>query len=141
MPVEVAWEEFYLGTVLPRVEEEHSVAYSHVDPERTLNYLSNPPPHSIKAIKDDGKTVNRQNTMTYLRRMDFDGATGRISLVHGTNDRDNMPVQIVNSHGYKADGKTVDFVSVGSVNPETGVLTIDESAILWPGATRTPPNR
>ena len=97
--------------------------------------------HSIKAIKEDGKTVDRQTTMAYLRQIDFDGATGRISLVQGTNDRDNMPVQIVNSHGYKADGKTVDFVSVGSVDPETGVLTIDESAILWPGATRTPPDR
>jgi len=97
--------------------------------------------HTIKAIKDDGKMVNRQNTMTYLRSMDFDGVTGRISLVHGTNDRASMPVQIVNSHGYKADGKTVNFVSVGSVNPETGVLTMDESAILWPGAVRTPPNR
>ena len=55
--------------------------------------------------------------------------------------RANMPVQIVNSHGYKADGKTVNFVSVGSVNPETGILTLDESAILWPGSTRVPPNR
>ena len=97
--------------------------------------------HSIKAIKDDGKPVNRENTMAYLRRMNFDGATGRISLVHGSNDRDYMPVQIFNSHGYKADGRTVDFVSVGSVDPETGILTIDESAILWPGATRIPPNR
>jgi len=97
--------------------------------------------HAIKAIQDDGKTVNRENTMAYLRRVDFDGVTGRISLVQGTNDRGNMPVQIVNSHGYKADGKTVNFVSVGSVNPETGILTLDESAILWPGSTRVPPNR
>ena len=97
--------------------------------------------HSIKAIQDDGKTVNRENTMAYLRRVDFDGVTGRISLVPGTNDRGNMPVQIVNSHGYKADGKTVNFVSVGSVDPETGILTLDESTILWPGSTRVPPNR
>ena len=97
--------------------------------------------HSVKATKDAGKPVNRINTMFYLRKMDFDGVTGRVSLVHGSNDRSNMPVQIVNSHGYKADGKTVDFVSVGSVDPETGVLTIDESAILWPGKTRIAPNQ
>jgi ABC-type branched-subunit amino acid transport system substrate-binding protein len=96
--------------------------------------------YAIKAIGDDGKIVNRENMMAYLRRMDFEGATGRISLVPGTNDRANMPVQIFNSHGYKADGKTVNFVSVGSVNPETGELSLDEQAILWPGSTRTAPN-
>jgi len=96
--------------------------------------------YAIKAIGDDGKTVDRENMMDYLRRMDFEGATGRISLVPGTNDRANMPVQIFNSHGYKADGKTVNFVSVGFVNPQNGELLLDESAILWPGATRTAPN-
>ena len=96
--------------------------------------------YAIKAIGDDGKTVDRENMMDYLRMMDFEGATGRISLVPGTNDRANMPVQIFNSHGYKADGKTVKFVSVGFVNPQNGELLLDESAILWPGATRTAPN-
>jgi ABC-type branched-subunit amino acid transport system substrate-binding protein len=95
--------------------------------------------YAIKAIKNDDKSVNRENMMGYLRMMDFEGATGRISLVPGTNDRANMPVQIFNSHGYKADGKTVNFVSVGSVNPRTGELTLNKSAILWPGAARTAP--
>lgn len=96
--------------------------------------------YAIKSIKDDGETVSRENMMAYLRMMDFEGATGRISLVPGTNDRANMPVQIFNSHGYKADRKTVNFVSVGSVNPETGELLLDESAILWPGATQIAPD-
>jgi ABC-type branched-subunit amino acid transport system substrate-binding protein len=96
--------------------------------------------YAIKAIGDDGKTVSRENMMDYLRRMDFEGATGHISLVPGTNDRANMPVQIFNSHGYKADGKTVNFVPVGFVNPQSGELLLDESAILWPGDTRTAPN-
>ena len=95
--------------------------------------------HAISAIKDDGKSVTRRNLMAYLRRMDFEGATGHVTLVSGTNDRANMPVQIFNSHGYKAAGKTVDFVSVGSVDPATGDLTLDESAILWPGRTTTLP--
>jgi hypothetical protein len=51
-----------------------------------------------------------------------------------------MPVQIFNSHGYKADQETVNFVPVGSVDPKSGKLTLDESAILWPGATRNAPN-
>ena len=50
-----------------------------------------------------------------------------------------MPVQIFNSHGYKCDGKTVDFVSVGFVDPASGKLTLDESAILWPGRSKAPP--
>jgi ABC-type branched-subunit amino acid transport system substrate-binding protein len=95
--------------------------------------------HAIRAIKDDGESVTRQNMMAYLRKMDFEGATGRITIAPGTNDRANMPVQIFNSHGYKADGKTVDFVSVGTVDPATGDLTLDESAILWPGRTTAPP--
>jgi len=97
--------------------------------------------HAIRAIKDDGESVTRKNMMDYLRKMDFQGATGHITLVPGTNDRANMPVQIFNSHGYKADGKTVDFVSVGTVDPATGDLTLDESAILWPGRTSVPPKR
>lgn len=95
--------------------------------------------YAIKSIRDDGETVDRINMMDYLRKMDFEGATGRISLVPGTNDRANMPVQIFNSHGYKADRKTVNFVPVGYVNPETGELSLDENAILWPGATRVAP--
>jgi ABC-type branched-subunit amino acid transport system substrate-binding protein len=97
--------------------------------------------YAIKAIRDDGKAVNRENMMAYLRAMDFEGVTGRISLVPGSNDRANMPLQIFNSHGYGADGKTVDFVSVGVIDPLSGELTLDENAILWPGATRVAPNR
>jgi ABC-type branched-subunit amino acid transport system substrate-binding protein len=96
--------------------------------------------HAISAIKADKGVVNRANMMTYLRKMDFAGATGRITLTPGSNDRANMPLQIFNSHGYKSDGKTVNFVSVGSVDPMTGELSLDESAILWPGGTRQTPS-
>jgi ABC-type branched-subunit amino acid transport system substrate-binding protein len=91
--------------------------------------------HAIKAAKDDGEVVSRESMMTYLRQMDFDGATGHISLVPGTNDRANMPVQIFNSHGYKEDRKTVKFVPVGSVNPSNGQLFIEEDLIVWPGGS------
>ncbi|MBT3425789.1 MAG: ABC transporter substrate-binding protein [Gammaproteobacteria bacterium] len=90
--------------------------------------------HSIKAIKLDGKVVNRDNLMSYLRAMDFAGITGRVSLAAGSNDRANMPIQIFNNHGYKADQKTVKFVSIGFVDTETGMLVINEDAILWPGS-------
>ena len=97
--------------------------------------------YAIRDIQDAGENVTSQNMMKHLRKMDFDGATGHVSLVPGTNDRAEMPVQIFNSHGYKADGKTVDFVSVGSVDPATGRLTVDEGAIIWPGNVRIPPQQ
>jgi ABC-type branched-subunit amino acid transport system substrate-binding protein len=97
--------------------------------------------YAIRDIQEAGEGVTSQNMLTYLRRMDFDGATGHVSLVPGTNDRANMPIQIVNSHGYKEDGDTVDFVSVGSVDPATGRLILKEDAIVWPGNVRTPPNQ
>jgi hypothetical protein len=50
-----------------------------------------------------------------------------------------MAVEIMNCHGYKEDGETVNFVPVGFVDPSTGKLTLDESKILWPGHTTTPP--
>jgi ABC-type branched-subunit amino acid transport system substrate-binding protein len=96
--------------------------------------------HAIEAIKRDGRPVNRKNMMAYMRKVNFEGATGRVSIATGSNDRADMPVQIFNSHGFKEDGKAVDFVSVGSVDPQTGNLTIDEKAILWPGGIRTAPN-
>ena len=97
--------------------------------------------HAIRSAKEDGEPVNRVTMMHYLRQMNFAGATGRISLVPGTNDRANMPVQIFNSHGYKEDQETVSFVPVGSVDPENGKLDIDESLIVWPGSTTTPPRQ
>ncbi len=97
--------------------------------------------YAIRDIQEAGERVTSQNMLTYLRRMDFDGATGHVSLVPGTNDRANMPIQIVNSHGYKEDGDTVDFVSVGSVDPATGRLILKEDSIVWPGNVRTPPNQ
>ncbi len=97
--------------------------------------------YAIRDVKAAGLEVNGPNLMLHLRQMDFEGATGHVSLVPGTNDRANMPVQIFNSHGYKADGKTVDFVSVGSVDPHTGQLTIDDDAIVWPGGVTSAPGR
>jgi ABC-type branched-subunit amino acid transport system substrate-binding protein len=37
--------------------------------------------------------------------------------------------------------KTVDLVSVGSVDPATGRLTVNEGAIVWPGNVTTPPKQ
>jgi ABC-type branched-subunit amino acid transport system substrate-binding protein len=96
--------------------------------------------HALKSAKEDGeKTIDGEVLMNYLRNVDFTGASGRISLRPGTNDRANMAVEIMNCHGYKEDGETVHFVPVGFVDPSTGKLSLDESKIIWPGNTTTPP--
>jgi len=97
--------------------------------------------YAIRDIQEAGERVTSQSMLTYLRRMNFDGATGHVALVPGTNDRANMPIQIVNSHGYKDDGNTVDFVSVGTVDPVSGQLVLNEDAILWPGSVTSPPHQ
>ena len=95
--------------------------------------------HGIAAAKADHGTVTRANLMPALRTVDFRGATGRVRISPGTNDRAAMPIRIYNSHGYGPDGRTVRFVPVGSVDPETGALDLDRDAMRWPGGTRTPP--
>lgn len=96
--------------------------------------------HALKDAKEAGeKTIDGELLMNYLRRVDFQGASGRINLSPGTNDRALMAVEIMNCHGYKEEGKTVDFVPVGFVDPLSGKLTLDESRILWPGKTTSPP--
>jgi ABC-type branched-subunit amino acid transport system substrate-binding protein len=95
--------------------------------------------YAIRDIKADDKNVDRSNMLTYLRRMDFEGATGRIRIEPGSNDRADMPIQIVNNQGYKTDGKTVNFVSVGRVDPDSGELHLDEDKIVWPGSRRETP--
>ena len=96
--------------------------------------------YAIRDLQRRGVEVTPGHMMEALRRMDFEGATGRVALVPGTNDRARMPVQIFNSHGYGDDGSTVKFVPVGSVDPETGQLVLDEERILWPGGVRSPPD-
>ena len=95
--------------------------------------------HAIAALKSSNQPVSPDSLMVELRRVDFDGVTGRINIVPGTNDRGAMPVVIMNSHGYKPDGKTVHFVPVGTVDPENGTLSVDETQILWPGGVSSPP--
>jgi ABC-type branched-subunit amino acid transport system substrate-binding protein len=96
--------------------------------------------HALKSAKDAGeKTIDGEVLMNYLRKVDFAGASGRITLQPGTNDRAHMAVDIMNCHGYKDDGETVNFVPVGFVDPSTGKLSLDESKIIWPGNTKIPP--
>jgi ABC-type branched-subunit amino acid transport system substrate-binding protein len=94
--------------------------------------------HAIRSIRAAGARVDRASLMAALRQMNFDGATGRVRLAPGTNDRATLPVRIVNAQGYGADGR-VRFVDVGSVDPETGAVLLDDDRMLWPGDTRVPP--
>ena len=63
--------------------------------------------HAIKLMKDRDIDVSGENLMDYLRRVDFIGASGRISYENGSNDREFAPIKIMNFHGKNKDGKMV----------------------------------
>lgn len=88
--------------------------------------------HAIKTMKNEDVIVSRENLMTYLRNVDFQGVTGRVYFSKSTNDRINMPLQIVNSHGLDPSTGTVKFESIATANSD-GELIIDDTKILLPG--------
>ncbi|HJL92557.1 MAG TPA: hypothetical protein QGF04_02100, partial [Woeseiaceae bacterium] len=67
-----------------------------------------------------------------LRNVDFEGVTGRVYFSNKSNDRINMPLQIVNSHGFDELSNTVKFESIATISNK-GQLKVDESKILLPG--------
>ena len=83
-------------------------------------------------MKNEDVIVSRENLMTYLRNVDFQGVTGRVYFSKSTNDRINMPLQIVNSHGLDPSTGTVKFESIATANSD-GELIIDDTKILLPG--------
>ncbi|MDA9109172.1 hypothetical protein N9K05_01965 [Woeseiaceae bacterium] len=83
-------------------------------------------------MKNQGVDITRKNLMSFLRDVDFLGVTGRVYFSKTSNDRINMPLQIVNSHGLDAASNTVKFESIAIANTE-GDLVIDDSKILLPG--------
>ena len=89
--------------------------------------------HSIKKIKDNNQVVNRGNLMQHLRTIDFNGLTGRVAIKEGTNDRNNMTIQIMNSHGFDQINNSVKFVPVGYIDPQTETLLLEREKMILPG--------
>jgi len=94
--------------------------------------------HAIKLTKLSKLKVNSENILKFLRKVKFDGASGRISFKPGSNDRLNMPVQIMNNQRTKDNGEVV-FVPIAEIDLSSGNLNVDENKILWPGNTNQPP--
>ena len=88
--------------------------------------------HAINDINKNNIPVTSQTLMSFLRKVDFIGATGRVYFSQNTNDRINMPLQIMNSHGYDAKSNTVKFKSIAKVSSD-GQLIINKSKIIMPG--------
>ena len=88
--------------------------------------------HAINNINKNNIPVTSQTLMSFLRKVDFIGATGRVYFSQNTNDRINMPLQIMNSHGYDAKSNTVKFKSIAKVSSD-GQLIINKSKIIMPG--------
>jgi ABC-type branched-subunit amino acid transport system substrate-binding protein len=88
--------------------------------------------HAINNINKNDIPMTSQSLMSFLRKVDFIGATGRVYFSQNTNDRINMPLQIMNSHGYDAKSNTVKFKSIAKVSSD-GQLVINKSEIIMPG--------
>ena len=71
--------------------------------------------------------------MQHLRTIDFNGLTGRVAIKEGTNDRDNMAIQIMNSHGFDQINNSVKFVPVGYIDPQTDALLLQREKMILPG--------
>ena len=94
--------------------------------------------HAIKLMKDRDIDVSGENLMDYLRRVDFIGASGRISYENGSNDREFAPIKIMNFHGKNKDGKMV-FKPIAQTDKQTGDLKIYGESIIWPGKSKKTP--
>jgi len=88
--------------------------------------------HAINNINSKNQMVTPHSLMENLRKVDFIGVTGRVYFSQKSNDRINMPLQIMNSHGFDESSNSVKFESVATVSPK-GKLVIDHSKILLPG--------
>jgi len=88
--------------------------------------------HAIKNMNDKRIKINPKNLMEYLRNVDFEGVTGRVYFSNESNDRINMPLQIVNSHGLDELSNTVKFESIATLSAQDQLI-IDESKVLLPG--------
>lgn len=88
--------------------------------------------HAINNINSKNHMVTPHSLMENLRKVDFIGVTGRVYFSQKSNDRINMPLQIMNSHGFDESSNSVKFESVATVSSE-GKLVIDHSKILLPG--------
>ena len=88
--------------------------------------------HAINNINSKNQVVTPHSLMENLRKVDFIGVTGRVYFSQTSNDRINMPLQIMNSHGFDESSNSVKFESVATVSSEDK-LVIDNSKILLPG--------
>lgn len=94
--------------------------------------------NTINLLKSKNKEITPENINNYIRSVNFEGVSGNISFSKGSNDRLNMPIQIMNSHGMNADGK-MNFVRIAEINQKTGQLEVYEDKILWSGNTKNHP--
>lgn len=88
--------------------------------------------HAINSINSKNQVVTPHSLMDSLRKVDFNGVTGRVYFSQKSNDRINMPLQIMNSHGFDESSNSVKFESIATVSSD-GNLVIDHSKILLPG--------
>ncbi len=88
--------------------------------------------HGIRYLIDNKMEINGENLNVAMRKVDFQGLSGRIAVVENTNDRAYMGMSFLNNQGYNADG-SVNFVAVGSLDTETEEIVFHHDRMRWPG--------
>ena len=110
--------------------------------------------HAIAEGKKDGLTeVTKENLMKYIRKVEFESFTGKVSIKEGSNSRKLMNIDLLNAQGFAQEasyvarwfytimnpqGPKLTYVKIGSLNDED-IFTFDESKVLWPGKVKTAP--
>lgn len=106
--------------------------------------------HAIKMAKDDGvDNITGEKLMPYLRKIDYVGLSGTISIRPGTNDRERMDIDIMNLIGYTdpengyfnhwlrkitdPSSLNINYKPVGFMNSTTNRLTLDLKRAVLPG--------
>jgi len=106
--------------------------------------------HAIKLAKDDGVSeINGEKLMPYLRKINYLGLSGRISIAPGTNDRAAMDLDIMNLRGYSdpengyinhwlrkitnPKSLNITYEPVGVLDSASDELRIDMSKVILPG--------
>ncbi|KAL6061073.1 hypothetical protein QOT17_013130 [Balamuthia mandrillaris] len=85
-------------------------------------------------------TEQRRNEwMETLRRVSFEGVTGPVSFLPGTNDRNGIDFDVFNLQQQPPEPQPR-FVRVGVMDGRDGSLRMEDERVIWGGGSRRPPS-
>ncbi|KAL6053563.1 hypothetical protein QOT17_017887 [Balamuthia mandrillaris] len=82
----------------------------------------------------------RKEWMETLRRVSFEGVTGPVSFLPGTNDRNGIDFDVFNLQQQQPSEHPPRFVRVGVMDGRDGSLRMEDERVIWGGGSRRPPS-